>query len=55
VGRRWHESAGGDLQRSSNMSSSAEYGLQIVAVVTKLIGGDLHFLLQIKILRSFIL
>jgi hypothetical protein len=24
------------------MSSSAEYGLQIVAVVTKLIGGDLQ-------------
>ena len=27
------------MQRSSNMSSSAEYGRQIVAVVTKLIGG----------------
>ena len=31
------------MQRSSNMSSSAEYGRQIVAVVTKLIGGDLQF------------
>jgi hypothetical protein len=47
--------AGGTKLRAAICSApSTEYGGQIVAVVTKLIGG-VEFLLQIKILRSFIL